>query len=75
MGEKIEEEREEKMSFREALPREGAGGGGVGGLPCRSSEFKTTRIGDHKCLTSLSEIERKFFVFVGILEKGNSNAL
>ena len=32
MGEKIEEEREEKMSFREALPREGAGGGGLGGF-------------------------------------------
>ena len=33
-----------------------------------------------KCLlmlhvTSLSEIERKFFVFVGILEKGESDAL
>ena len=34
--------------------------------------FKTSRVGVYKCFTSLSEIERKFFVFVGILEKGDS---
>ena len=28
--------------------------------------FKTSRVGVYKCFTSLSEIERKFFVFVGI---------
>ena len=37
--------------------------------------FKTCRVGIYKCFTSLSEIERKFFVFVGILEKGDSDAL
>ena len=31
--------------------------------------------GLYKCFTSLSEIERKFYVFVGILEKGDSDAL
>lgn len=56
MEEKIEEEREEKKSFREALLREGAGGGGLGGFHVARLNFKTTRIGDHKCPTSLSEI-------------------
>ena len=37
--------------------------------------FKTSRVGVYKCFTSLSEIERKFFVFGGILEKGDSDAL
>ena len=32
--------------------------------------FKTSRVGVYKWFTSLSEIERNFFVFVGILEKG-----
>ena len=32
--------------------------------------FKTSRVGVYKCFMSLSKIERKFFVFVGILEKG-----
>ena len=31
---------------------------------------KTSRVGVYKCFMSLSKIERKFFVFVGILEKG-----
>ena len=37
--------------------------------------FKTCRVSIYKCFTSLLEIERKFFVFVGILEKGDSDAL
>ena len=37
--------------------------------------FKTSRVGVYKCFTSLSEIERKCFVFVQILEKGGSDAL
>ena len=37
--------------------------------------FKTSRVRIYKCFTSLSEIERKFFVFVGILEKGDGDAL
>ena len=32
-------------------------------------------LGIYKCFTSLSEIERKFLVFVGVLEKGDSDAL
>ena len=36
--------------------------------------FKTSRV-DDSLISSLSEIERKSFVFVGILEKGDSDAL
>ena len=49
-------------------------------LPGRGSyvtrlNFKTSGVSVYKCFTLLSEIKRKFFVFVGILEKGHSNAL
>ena len=37
--------------------------------------FKTSRVGVYKCFTPLSEIEQKFFVFVGIVEKEKSDAL
>ena len=37
--------------------------------------FKTSRVGVYKCFMSLSQNERKFFVFVGSLEKGDSDAL
>ena len=37
--------------------------------------FKTSRVGVYKCFTPPSEIELKFFVFVGIVEKGKSDAL
>ena len=43
---------------------QGMGGGG-GGHVARMN-FKTSRFGVYKCFTSLSVIERKFFVFVGI---------
>ena len=36
---------------------------------------KTCRVGIYKCFTLLSEIERKFFAPVGILEKGDSDVL
>ena len=52
----------------EALPA-GGGGGGVGSHVARLN-FETSRVGVYKCFMSLSEIERKFFVFVGILEQG-----
>ena len=39
------------------------------------SLVKTFRVGVCKCFKSLSEIEPKFFVFVGILEKEDSDAL
>ena len=56
---------------REALP----GGGGVES-DVTSLNFKTSRVGVYKCLmVPLSEIERKFFVFVGILAKGDSDGL
>ena len=51
-----------------------AGGGRVWShVACLN--FKTSRVGVYKCFTSLSEIERKFFVFVRILDKGDSDAL
>ena len=51
-----------------------AGGGGEGShLACLN--FKTSRVGVCKCFTSLSKIERKFFVFIGIFENGDSDAL
>ena len=34
--------------------------------------FKTSNVGVYKCFMLLSEIEQKFFVFVGIVEKGDS---
>ena len=43
----------------------GAGEGGGGGVPymhVACLNFKTSRVGVYKCLKSLSEIERKFFV-------------
>ena len=46
-----------------------------GGFHVARMNFKTSLVGVYKCFTSLSEIERKFFVFVGILEKGDSDAL
>ena len=42
---------------------------GVGGGVARLN-FKTSRVGVYKCFMSLSEIGRKFFVSVRILEKG-----
>ena len=53
----------------EALP------GGGGGSHVARLNFKTSRVGVYKCLTSLSEIERNFFVFVRIVEKGDGDAL
>ena len=49
-------------------------------LPGRGSHiahlnFKTCCVGVYNCFTSLSEIKREFSVFVGILEKGDSDAL
>ena len=49
--------------------------GGGGGSHVARLNFNTSRVGVYKRFTSLSEIERKFFVFVGILEKGDSDAL
>ena len=46
------------------------GGSHVAGL-----NFKTSRVVVYKCFTSLSEIERKWFVFVQILEEGDSDRL
>ena len=37
--------------------------------------FKKSCVSLYKCSTSVSEIKGKFFVFVEILEKGNSDAL
>ena len=54
----------------EALPGVGGGGSHVACL-----NFKTSLVGVYKCLTSLSEIERNFFVFVRIVEKGDGDAL
>ena len=49
--------------------------GGGGGSHVTRLNFKTSRVGVYKCLTSLSEIERNFFVFVRIVEKGDGDAL
>ena len=46
----------------------GKAGEGGGGGHVASRNFKPSRVVVYKCFTSLSEIERKFFV--GILEKG-----
>ena len=53
----------------------GGGGRGWGRFHVARLNFKTSRVGVYKFFTSLSEIERKFFVFVGSLEKGDSDAL
>ena len=52
-------------------------GGGGGSWECHVARLNLKRLVSvfSKCFTSLSEIERKFFVFVGILEKGYSDAL
>ena len=49
------------------------GGGGVSHVACLN--FKTSCVGVYKCFTPLLEIERKFFVFVRIVEKGKSDAI
>ena len=59
--------------FSEALP--GMGGGGGGGSHIARLNFKTSRVGVYKCFMPLSEIGRKLLAFVGILEKGDSDAL
>ena len=46
------------------------GGGGGGGSHVACLNFNTSRAGVYKYFTSLLEIKRKFFVFVGILENG-----
>ena len=48
------------------------GWGGRSHVACLN--FKMSCVGVYKCFTPLSEIERKFFVFVGIVEKGKSDA-
>ena len=55
---------------KEALP-----GGGRGGSPIARLNFKKSYVGVYKCFMSVSEIEQKFFVLVGILEKGDSDVL
>ena len=40
--------------------------GGEGEFHVARMNFKTSRVGVYKCFMSLSEIERKFFVFVRI---------
>ena len=46
-----------------------------GGSHVAHLNFKIPCVGVYKGFTLLSEIEWKFFVFVTILEKGDSNAL
>ena len=46
---------------------------GGGGTHISRLNFKTSCVAVYKCFTSLLEIERKFLVFVGILEKGDSD--
>ena len=48
-------------------------GGGVSHVT--RLNFKTSRVGVYTCFTSLPEIERNFFVFVGILKRGDSDGL
>ena len=70
-----------KIYYTKALPE--GGGGEVSHVACPNFKtshvacpnFKTSRVGVYKCFTPLSEIERKFFIFVGIVEKGKSDAL
>ena len=53
----------------------GGGGGRQGGGPMSLLWILKPGVGVHESFTSLSEIERKFFAFVGILKKGDSDAL
>ena len=46
-----------------------------GGSHVARLNFKRSRVSVYKCFMLLSENERKFSVFVGILEKGDSDAL
>ena len=46
-----------------------------GGCHVTHLNFKTSHVSVYKCFTLLSEIEQKFFVFVGILAKGDGDAL
>ena len=55
-----------RETYFEALPEGGVGGGGVRRVACLN--FKMSCVAVLSKLTSLSEIERKWFVFVGILE-------
>ena len=57
-----------ELNTLEALP---------GGVRCcfLCLNFETSHVGVYKCFTLLLEIEQIFFVFVRILEKGDSNAL
>ena len=59
-----------ELNMLEALPR-------GGGVRCcfLCLNFETSHVGVYKCFTLLLEIEQIFFVFVRILEKGDSNAL
>ena len=61
------------MHNKEALL--GRGGGGEGGSHVARLNFKKSHVSVYKCFTSVSEIEQKFFVFVGILDKGDSDVL
>ena len=60
-----------ELNTLEALPR------GGGGVRCcfLCLNFETSHVGVYKCFTLLLEIEQILFVFVRILEKGDSNAL
>ena len=53
----------------------GPAGGGGGESDIARLNFKTSRVGVYKRFMSLSEIGRKLLAFVGILEKGDSDAL
>ena len=59
-----------ELNTLEALPR-------GGGVRCcfLCLNFETSHVGVYKCFTLLLEIEQILFVFVRILEKGDSNAL
>ena len=46
-----------------------------GGCHVTHLNFKTSHVCVYECFMLLSEIEQKFFVFVGIVEKGDSDAL
>ena len=58
-----------RLGFCDILNNQGLG-------KCYQSQprlnFKTSRVRVYKCLMSLLKIERKFFVFVAILEKGGA---
>ena len=53
----------------------GVGEGGGKGSHVARLNFETSHVGVYKCFRSLWEIETKFFVFVGILEKGDSDVM